>query len=71
MSFKCAPSHKPKSLKSKRDFIVGILGIILLPFPPALSNGKYSGFGFSALCKNVNIFQRVKEGKREEKKNMF
>lgn len=41
-----SPSQKPKSLKSKRDLIVGSLGIIPLPFPRCFPMENIQGLGF-------------------------
>lgn len=40
------PSHKHKSLKSKRDLIVGSLGIIPLPFPQHFPMENIQSLGF-------------------------
>lgn len=40
------PSRKPKSRKSKRDLIVGSLGIIPLPFPRRFPMENIQGLGF-------------------------
>jgi len=40
------PFHKPQRLKSKRDLIVGSLGILPLPFPQHFPMENIQGLGF-------------------------